>query len=83
VSVDNAVLPHRGHSVTSVIDGITRTWTVAGRETYDHELDAVAAALASGRSADTEGVDFVATMELIDAIYRAAGVTRPSVGMPS
>lgn len=79
VRVDNLVLPHRGHSVTSVIDGVTRTWTVGGRETYDHELDAVVDALTQGTPADTEGADFVPTMALIDAIYAAAGVMRPSV----
>jgi len=75
--VDNLVLPHRGHSVTTVFDGVTRTWTVAGQETYDHELDAVAAALTTGAPADTEAADFGATMELIDPIYAAAGVPRP------
>jgi len=79
--VDNLVLPHRGHSVTTVLDGVTRTWTVAGQETYDHELDAVAAALKTGMPADTEGADFVATMELIDAIYAEAGVPRPVTGV--
>jgi predicted dehydrogenase len=79
--VDNLVLPHLGHSVASVIDGVTRTWTVGGRETYDHELDAVATALDTGAPAATEGPDFVATMELIDAIYAAAGVARPRAGI--
>lgn len=81
LSVDNLVLPHRGHSVTSVIDGVTRTWTVGARETYDHELDAVVEAISSGEAADTEGADFVATMELMDAIYTAAGVARPAVAV--
>ena len=77
LTVQNLVLPHLGHSLTTVIDGVGRTWTVTGRETYDHELDAVAGALRTGEPADTEGPDFVATMELIDAIYAAAGVVRP------
>lgn len=79
--VDNLVLPHLGHSVTTAIDGVTRTSTVAGQETYDHELDAVAAALKTGAPADTEGADFVATMELIDAIYAAAKVPRSVTGV--
>jgi predicted dehydrogenase len=77
--VDNLVLPHLGHTVTNDIEGVTRTWTVGGRETYDHELDAVADALTGGAPADTESTDFVATMALIDAIYAAAGVHRPSL----
>ncbi|GAA1917620.1 Gfo/Idh/MocA family oxidoreductase [Microbacterium aoyamense] len=80
LSVDNLVLPHLGHSVRTVIDGVTRTWTVAGRETYDHELDAVVRALETGEPADTEGDDYVATMEVIDAIYAAANVKRTVSG---
>lgn len=75
--IDNLVLPHLGHTVTSVIDGVARTWTVAGRETYDHELDAVVTALSTGDPAATEQGDIIATMELLDAIYAEAGVARP------
>lgn len=80
--VDNMVLPHLGHSVTTEIEGLIRTWTVGGQETYDHELDAVAHALTTGYAADTEGDDFVATMDVIDAIYAAAGVSRPEIQVP-
>lgn len=76
VRVQNMVLPHLGHRITTDTDGVSRTWTVAGRETYDHELDAIVAALVAGTPVATERSDFVANMELIDAVYRAAGVTR-------
>jgi predicted dehydrogenase len=76
LTVDNLVLPHRGHSLVTTIDGVAHTTTVAGRETYDHELDAVSIALDANLPADTEGADYVATMALIDAIYAAAGVER-------
>ncbi|GAB2586358.1 Gfo/Idh/MocA family protein [Microlunatus antarcticus] len=78
VEVDNLVLPHRGHRVTTVIDGISRTRTIGGRETYDYQLDAVADAVANNRTQATEGADFVANMTVIDAIYTAAGVPRPA-----
>lgn len=74
---ENVVLPHRGHSVATIIDGISRTWTVGGRETYDHELDAVTTAITSGNRADTESEDIIATMDLLDRIYAMAGVVRP------
>jgi hypothetical protein len=74
--VENLVLPHRGHCLTETIGGIERTWTVGARETYDHELDAVAAALTTGERAHTSGDDLIATMRLIDAIYVEAGVVR-------
>jgi predicted dehydrogenase len=78
VWVDNLVLPHLGHSVTVDRDGVGSTLTIGGRETYDHELDAVVAALAGRADAATGPTDFVATMHVIDAIYSAAGVPRPS-----
>jgi predicted dehydrogenase len=76
-NVDNLVLPHRGHSVTTVIDGVSRTFTVGGSETYDYQLDALVRTITTGEVAATEGHDFVSNMELIDAIYAAAGTPRP------
>ena len=78
VEVDNLVLPHRGHSVRVVVDGVASTHTVGGGETYDYQLDALVAAVTSGATAATEGHDYLANMRLIDAIYGAAGVPRPS-----
>jgi predicted dehydrogenase len=80
VEVDNLVLPHRGHSVTVVVDGISRTSTVAGVETYDYQLDALVRAVARDERVATEAADYVANMTLIDAIYAAAGVPRPATG---
>ena len=74
VQVDNLVLPHRGHSVTAVLDGVSRTYTIGGAETYDYQLDAVVHALTTNTPADTEGRDYVATMAVIDAIYLASGI---------
>ena len=74
VQVDNLVLPHRGHSVTTVLDGVSRTYTIGGAETYDYQLDAVVHALTTNTPADTEGRDYVATMAVIDAIYLASGI---------
>jgi predicted dehydrogenase len=77
VTVDNLVLPHRGHSVTTVLDGISRTFTVGGSETYDYQLDVLVRAVTTGEVAATEAHDFVPNMELMDAIYTAAGTPRP------
>lgn len=76
VEVDNLVFPSAGHSIRSELDGIPRASTVAGRQTYDHQLDAVLAALRTGEPAATEGADIVANMTVIDHIYAAAGFTR-------
>lgn len=48
--------------------------TVAGRESYDHQLADIVDAIASGRPLPTEHEDFVPNMVAIDAIYRAAAV---------
>jgi predicted dehydrogenase len=74
--VRNLVFPSRGHSITVEVDGLPSSCTVAGRETYDHQLDAVLAALASGEPLPTEGADSVANMRTIDAIYASAGLHR-------
>jgi predicted dehydrogenase len=76
--VDNLVFPSKGHFVSETSGGITRNWTVAGLESYDHQLAAVVAGLASGETLPTEGTDPVAQMQAIDAIYTAAGFDRVS-----
>jgi predicted dehydrogenase len=72
--VDNLVFPASGHSIVTEIDGVPRRRTVAGEETYDHQLAAVVGALTSGDPLPTEGDDPVGNMRVIDAIYAAAGV---------
>jgi predicted dehydrogenase len=76
VEIDGVVFPSRGHSIRSWIGGVPRVQTVAGDETYDHQLAAVVAAIADGTPLPTEGADPVANMAVIDAIYAAAGVDR-------
>jgi predicted dehydrogenase len=72
--VDNLVFPTQGHSIATDIDGVPRRRTVAGEETYDHQLAAVVDALVSGDPLPTEGRDPVRNMRVIDAVYAAAGV---------
>ncbi|WP_433303386.1 Gfo/Idh/MocA family protein [Actinoplanes sp. CA-030573] len=73
---DNVVFPSAGHSITLEIDGVPRVSTVAGRTTYDHQLDAVLEGLRAGTPLPTEGEDPIANMAVIDAIYTAAGFDR-------
>lgn len=74
--VNNLVFPSRGHSVTLSNNGLDRTWTVRGFETYDHQLEAIVQGLQSGRELLTEGSDSLSNMKVIDAIYAAAGFRR-------
>jgi predicted dehydrogenase len=77
LEVENIVFPSAGHSIRLEVDGIPRVSTVAGRTTYDHQLEAVLTALDSGAALPTEGADPVANMAVIDAVYSAAGFERP------
>jgi predicted dehydrogenase len=77
LAVDNLVFPAHGHAIEQEIDGVLRVSTVAGDETYDHQLDAVVRGIASGEQLPTEGADSIANMRVIDEIYAAAGYDRP------
>ncbi|MCH6468548.1 Gfo/Idh/MocA family protein [Sinomonas terrae] len=72
--VDNLVFPARGHSIQIERDGVTHISTVAGLDTYDHQLAAVIDGLRSGKPLATEGPDYLGNMAAIDAIYAAAGI---------
>ena len=73
LEIINPILPHRGHSIVTDIGGVRHEQTIAGDTTFDHQLDAVIAALSSDTSLPTEGDDPVANMRAIDAVYAAAG----------
>lgn len=76
VHVDNLVFPSAGHSIIETVDGITQVSTVAGRTTYDHQLEAIVLALANYTPLPTEGADSINNMVTIDAIYAAVGIDR-------
>lgn len=78
LTVDNLVFPSQGHSIRWALDGVRRTETVTGGETYDHQLDAVAVALSEGTALPTGPADFVRNMEVIDAIRASGGIGRPT-----
>jgi predicted dehydrogenase len=74
--VDNLIAPHLGHSVTVSVQGEpTDTFTVAGRTSYDHQLDVLLDSLAAGSPTATDGADIVGNASTIDSIYDAAGAT--------
>jgi predicted dehydrogenase len=74
----NPVQPHRGHSL-HVRRGMSRErLSLEAQTTYDYQLGHVMDVLAGRSPALTGGADAVANMALIDAIYSAAGVSRPA-----
>jgi predicted dehydrogenase len=76
LTVDNMVFPSAGHSIRVDIGGVPYVTTVAGRTTYDHQLEAVLDGLRGGTPLPTEGEDPIGNMAVIDAIYEAAGFDR-------
>jgi predicted dehydrogenase len=80
VTFTNPVHPHRGHEIIVQRYGQTTTETVPGDVTYEHQLAHVIDVLAGRAQPLTGGTDAVANMQVIDAIYRAAGLSpRPSI----
>ncbi len=75
LDVDNLLAPHSGHLLSVRGPGGQRTEQVAGKRTYDHQLEAFAAAVLDGGPRITGGADAIANMRVIDAIYRAAGMS--------
>ncbi|MGW5571694.1 Gfo/Idh/MocA family protein [Nocardia thailandica] len=70
----NPVLPHYGHLLTVRSGGGTRRLRFGRRPSYDYQLDAFVAAVRGGTPVPTGPDDAVATMTVIDAVYRAAGL---------
>jgi predicted dehydrogenase len=72
--VFNPISP-QGFSTLSVrSDGSTRRELVSRRSTYAYQLDAFCEAVLRGGPVLTPASDAIATMTVIDAVYRAAGM---------
>ena len=84
VSVFNPFAPQHGHRMKVTTTLGTRKERFSRRPTYDYQLEAFVAAVEDGASFPTTAVDAIRTMELIDAIYMAAGlpVRQPTPDRP-
>jgi predicted dehydrogenase len=79
VTAANFVLPHTDDRVEVTTDAGTRTEHLGTRPSYDFQLDAVARAIDDDVPPPLDVDDAVATMDLVDAAYAAAGFApRPS-----
>ncbi len=74
VSVFNPFAPHYLHRMKVTTSLGTRRERFSRKRTYDYQLEAFAAAVEDGAPFPTTAVDAIRTMELIDAIYLAAGL---------
>lgn len=70
----NPLAPHMGHQIKLTRNGETTTETVDAKTTYDHQLAHVIDVIQNDATPLTGGVDAVANMTAIDAIYTAAGL---------
>jgi predicted dehydrogenase len=73
VGAPNFVLPHRDDRVLVTADGGERTEELGRRPSYAYQLDAFTAAIRDGAVLPTDADGAVATADLLDACYRAAG----------
>jgi predicted dehydrogenase len=73
VSAANFAVPHRDDRIRVTVDGTEREERPGQRPSYAYQLEAFAAAVRDGAPVPTDADDAVATAELIDECYRAAG----------
>jgi predicted dehydrogenase len=73
VRAANFVLPHRDDRVWITTGGVEREERPGLRSSYAYQLEAFAAAIRDGEPPPTDADDAVATAELLDDCYRAAG----------
>ena len=72
--VKNPFLPHEGNALVVTTSTGERSETVQAETSYYYQLQAFAAAIADGSPVLTGPDDSIATMEVIDAAYLAAGL---------
>ncbi len=82
IEVDHFVHPQDGNRITLTVDGVTTTEAVPAQpSSYAAQLSAFVSAIRDGLGVPTGPADAVANMEVIDAMYRAAGLDpRPARG---
>jgi predicted dehydrogenase len=69
----NFALPTMDDRITITTQGGQRVERLGTRPTYTYQLEALRAHLRDGAPLPIDGDDALATMELIDGCYRAAG----------
>ncbi|HZQ56717.1 MAG TPA: Gfo/Idh/MocA family oxidoreductase [Acidimicrobiales bacterium] len=74
MKVTNPLAPQIWHRLTVKGSAGSRRERVAGGATYAYQLAAFVAAVRDGAPTHTPPADSIATMRVIDAIYRAAGM---------
>jgi predicted dehydrogenase len=73
--VQNPLAPHHGHELRLQQGGEDIVEKIEGQTTYRHQLLAFVDAVRTGKKLPTMGADSIHNMRLIDAVYRAAGLS--------
>ena len=71
----NPARPKAFHRFSVTARGTTRRETFGKDDTYEHQLAAFVAAVLDGVPPITSVDDAIANMEVVDAVYRAAGMS--------
>jgi predicted dehydrogenase len=79
MTVTNPLAPHLFHRLRVRTAAGRRDEKVPGRATYSHQLEGFVAQLRGGPPMETGPDDAIANMQVIDAIYAAAGLPRRGI----
>jgi predicted dehydrogenase len=82
IVVANPVLPQIYHRLTVIEGGRRRSEQLTRTPTYSYQMAAFADALRTGTPTPSDGADGVRNMRVVDALYRAAGMTVRGVDLP-
>ena len=80
--VTNPVAPHHGNQLTLTTGNTVRRETVEGHTTYTYQLHAFVAAARGEQEMATSGSDGILNMQLVDEVYRAAGLPPRGAAAP-
>jgi predicted dehydrogenase len=81
LTIVNPFLPHLFHWLAVRTAEGKRRERVRGETTYTHQLRAFVAAIHTGEALPTGPADAIANLRVIDAVYRAAGLSPRSHGL--
>ena len=74
LKVTNPVGPHWGNQLTVKIGADETSESIPGETTFTYQLSAFVKAVRGEAKFPTDGVEGVVNMQLIDDVYRAAGL---------
>ncbi len=74
LKVTNPVGPHWGNQLTLKVDGDEKSESISGDTTFTYQLSAFVKAVRGEAKFPTDAAEAIVNMQLIDDVYRAAGL---------